>query len=129
MPAKKDIRILIVDDYQGIRAILRNSIYKMGFPNLVEADNGRRALEIINEEQVNFVITDWDMPKMTGIELLKAIRANEATKELPVLLITAEAETQNIVAAIKAQVSGFMVKPFTEKILEEKINEILGKLD
>jgi len=122
--ADQDMRILIVDDFSTMRRIVRNLLKQLSFNNVDEAEDGDVALEKLKNESYDFVITDWNMPNMTGLELLKAIRADEALKNLPVLLITAEAEKENVVLAAQAGVNDYIVKPFTGDVLQQKINRI-----
>lgn len=124
MPANKEMNILVVDDFSTMRRIVRNILRQLGFNNIVEADDGTTAMAKLNSEKIDFVITDWNMPKMTGMELLKEIRANDRLKSIPVLMVTAEALQENIIAAVKAGVSNYIVKPFDAKTLSDKINKI-----
>lgn len=124
MPANKEMNILVVDDFSTMRRIVRNILRQLGFNNIVEADDGTTAMAKLNSEKIDFVITDWNMPKMTGMELLKEIRANDKLKSIPVLMVTAEALQENIIAAVKAGVSNYIVKPFDAKTLSDKINKI-----
>ncbi len=124
MPANKEMRILVVDDFSTMRRIVKNILRQLGFNNIVEADDGTTALQKLNAEKIDFVITDWNMPKMTGMELLKEIRADEKFKKIPVLMVTAEALQENIIAAVKAGVNNYIVKPFDAKTLSDKINKI-----
>ncbi|MDP2799276.1 MAG: chemotaxis response regulator CheY [Deltaproteobacteria bacterium] len=124
MPADKKMRILVVDDFNTMRRIVKNILKQLGFENVGEAENGQEALEVLKKEKFDFVITDWNMPVMTGLDLLKAIKADAALKDLPVMMVTAEAQQQNIVEAIKTGASNYIVKPFTAEVLEEKINKI-----
>ena len=128
MDASKEMRILLVDDHHSMRAIIRNSLFKLGYEHIVEAENGKVALAKLRTEKIDFVISDWSMPEMSGIDLLKTIRADKQLGNLPVLLVTAEALTTNIVEAVKARVNGYIVKPFTEETLRAKIQDIFGKL-
>ncbi|MCG6906204.1 MAG: response regulator [Desulfobacteraceae bacterium] len=120
------IKILIVDDFATMRRILKNILKKIGFTDIIEADDGSNALKVLEKEKVDLVISDWNMPKMTGIEFLKAVRANTAFKDLPFLMVTAEAQKQNIIEAVQAGVSNYVVKPFTEEVITEKLAKILG---
>ena len=120
------IKILIVDDFATMRRILKNILKKIGFTQIIEADDGSNALKVLEKERVDLVISDWNMPKMTGIEFLKAVRANTAFKDLPFLMVTAEAQKQNIIEAVQAGVSNYVVKPFTEEVITEKLAKILG---
>lgn len=124
MPANKEMNILVVDDFSTMRRIVKNILRQLGFNNIIEADDGTTAMAKLNSEAIDFVITDWNMPKMTGMELLKEIRADEKLKALPVLMVTAEALQENIIAAVKAGVNNYIVKPFDAKTLSEKINKI-----
>ena len=124
MPANKDMQILVVDDFSTMRRIVKNILRQLGFNNIIEADDGTTAMAKLNSEKIDFVITDWNMPKMTGMELLKEIRADERLKNIPVLMVTAEALQENIIAAVKAGVNNYIVKPFDAKTLSDKINKI-----
>lgn len=124
MPPDPNMKILVVDDFATMRKIVRNQLGQLGFKNIDEADDGATALPKIQTGDFDFVVADWNMPKMSGLDLLKAVRADENTKSLPYLMVTAEALKENIVAAIQAGVSDYVVKPFTAQSLEEKINKI-----
>jgi two-component system chemotaxis response regulator CheY len=123
----KDMKFLVVDDFATMRRIIRNLLKELGFTNVDEADDGIAALAKLKGGGFDFVVSDWNMPNMTGIELLRAIRGDEALKHLPVLIVTAEAKKENIVEAAHAGASGYVVKPFTAATLDEKINKILQK--
>ena len=126
--ADKNLKFLVVDDFSTMRRIVRNLLKELGFSNVDEAEDGVAALNKLRGSQFDFVISDWNMPNMTGIDLLTAIRADANLKSLPVLMITAEAKKENIVAAAQAGASGYIVKPFTAAVLEEKLNKIFEKL-
>jgi len=126
MAASKDMRILVVDDFSTMRRIVRNLLKQLGYENIVEADDGTTALAKLQTEKIDFCVTDWNMPKMSGMDLLKEIRDDEKLKDLPVLMVTAEALQENIVAAIKAGVSNYVVKPFDAATMSEKIEKIFG---
>ena len=126
MAANKDMRILIVDDFSTMRRIVKNILRQLGYNNVIEADDGSTALTKLQSEKVDFCVTDWNMPNMSGLELLKEIRADEKLKDLPVLMVTAEALQENIIAAIKAGVSNYVVKPFDAATLAEKMEKIFG---
>ena len=126
MPANTNMKILVVDDFQTMRRIIRNYLRQLGFNNVEEAEDGDVALEKLIETQFDFVITDWNMPKMTGIDLLKKIRAENNFKNIPVLIITAEAEKENVVQAAQAGVNDYIVKPFTPEVLQAKIEKIFA---
>ncbi|MEE8302761.1 MAG: chemotaxis response regulator CheY [Candidatus Tectomicrobia bacterium] len=125
MPTQ-DIKILAVDDFSTMRRIVKNLLKQLGYTNVTEAEDGAVALDILQKEKIDFVISDWNMPNMTGLELLKAIRADSNLKDIPVLLITAEALKDNVVAAVKAGANGYIVKPFTPDTLQEKIDSIFN---
>jgi len=120
------IKILVVDDFATMRRILRNILKQIGFTNISEADDGTTALEAMSKTQFDLVISDWNMPKMTGLELLKNIRSSSEFKEIPVLMVTAEAQKQNVIEAVKAGVSNYVVKPFTADAIIEKIEKIFA---
>jgi len=124
----KNMKILIVDDYSTMRRIIKNVLHEIGFDNTDEADDGKTALPMLQTGNYDFLITDWNMPGMQGIDLLKAVRANEKTAKLPVLLVTAEAKRDQIVKAAEAGVNGYIVKPFTPETLKEKISKIFERL-
>jgi two-component system chemotaxis response regulator CheY len=124
MPADPNMKILVVDDMSTMRRIIKNIMKQLGFANVEEAETGQDALEKLRAESFGFVISDWNMPVMTGIDLLRAIRADDKLKAIPVLMVTAEAQKENLVAAIQAGVSNYIVKPFTVEVLQEKMNKI-----
>jgi two-component system chemotaxis response regulator CheY len=126
--ADKNLKFLVVDDFSTMRRIVRNLLKELGFSNIDEAEDGVAALNKLRSSQFDFVISDWNMPNMTGLDLLINIRADANLKSLPVLMITAEAKKENIVAAAQAGASGYIVKPFTAAVLEEKLNKIFEKL-
>ena len=124
----KDMKILVVDDYSTMRRIVKNLLQDLGYANVTEADDGKTALPLLENGTFDFLITDWNMPGMAGLDLLKAVRANERLKKLPVLMLTAEAKREQIVEAAQAGVSGYVIKPFTAVTLKEKIDKILGAM-
>ncbi len=121
----KDMTVLVVDDFSTMRRIVRNILRDLEFKNILEADNGASALDVLNAQEVHLVVSDWNMPKMSGLELLKSVRSNEKTKDLPFLMVTAESQKENIVEAVKARVSNYIVKPFTAATLAEKLAKII----
>lgn len=126
--ADKNLKFLVVDDFSTMRRIVRNLLKELGYTNVDEAEDGVAALQKLKAGgNFQFVVTDWNMPNMTGIDLLKNIRADAALKHLPVLMITAEAKKENIVEAAQSGASGYIVKPFTAAVLEEKLNKIFEK--
>jgi two-component system chemotaxis response regulator CheY len=118
------MKFLVVDDFATMRRIVRGLLKELGFNNVDEAEDGVVALTMLKRESFDFVVSDWNMPNMTGIELLRAIRADAALSNLPVLMVTAEAKKENIIEAAKAGASGYVVKPFTAATLDEKLNKI-----
>jgi two-component system chemotaxis response regulator CheY len=124
----KNMRILVVDDFSTMRRIIKNLLTDLGYSNISEADDGSTALVALNQGNFDFVITDWNMPGTTGIELLKAIRADARLKTLPVLMVTAEAKREQIIEAAQAGVNGYVIKPFTAQTLEEKLGKIFERL-
>jgi two-component system chemotaxis response regulator CheY len=121
-----DIKILIVDDFATMRRIVKNILLQLGYRNIVEADDGTTALDMLKNEKIDLIISDWNMPKMTGLDLLKTVRSNDATASLPFIMVTAEAQQHNIIQAVKAKVSQYIVKPFTAEIMQEKLNKVFG---
>ncbi|MBA4501044.1 chemotaxis response regulator CheY [Marinobacterium marinum] len=126
---KKDIKILVVDDFSTMRRIIKNLLRDLGFTNVDEADDGKTALPILKQGGVDFLITDWNMPEMTGIDLLKEVRADASLAHIPVLMVTAEAKREQIIAAAQAGVNGYVVKPFTAAVLKEKIDKIFERIE
>lgn len=125
----KNMKILIVDDFSTMRRIIKNLLRDLGFTNTHEADDGTTALPILRNGNFDFLISDWNMPGMTGIDLLKAVRADPTLASLPVLMVTAESKREQIIAAAQAGVNGYVVKPFTAAILEEKIKKIFERVN
>ena len=125
----KSMKILIVDDFSTMRRIIKNLLRDLGFNNTVEADDGNTALPILKAGGIDFLITDWNMPEMQGIDLLKAVRADSELATLPVLMVTAESKRQQIVEAAEAGVNGYIVKPFNAATLEEKIGKIFERIE
>jgi len=122
----EDTKFLVVDDFSTMRRIVRNLLKELGFINVQEAEDGVQALQKLRAETFDFVVSDWNMPNMTGIELLRVIRADEKLKGLPVLMVTAEAKRENIIEAAQAGASGYVVKPFTAATLDEKLKKIFA---
>jgi two-component system, chemotaxis family, chemotaxis protein CheY len=124
----KNMKILIVDDFSTMRRIIKNLLRDLGFNNTLEADDGNTALPMLQSGNFDFLVTDWNMPGMTGIDLLKAVRADAKLASLPVLMVTAEAKKDQIIEAAQAGVNGYIVKPFTAVTLKEKIDKIFERL-
>jgi two-component system, chemotaxis family, chemotaxis protein CheY len=121
----KDMKFLVVDDYSTMRRIIKNLLHDLGYANVTEADDGNTALPLLKQGGFDFLITDWNMPGMAGLDLLKAVRADANLKKMPVLMLTAEAKREQIVEAAQAGVNGYVIKPFTAATLKEKIDKIL----
>ena len=124
MPADPNMKILVVDDMSTMRRIVKNILKQLGFNNLEEAENGQEALTKLKADTYGFVVSDWNMPVMMGIDMLRAIRADESLKKIPVLMVTAEAQKENLMEAMQAGVSNYVVKPFTAETMQDKINKI-----
>ena len=125
----KNMKILIVDDFSTMRRIIKNLLRDLGFNNTQEADDGATALPMLKTGKFEFLVTDWNMPGMTGIELLKHVRSDPELSHLPVLMVTAEQKREQIVEAAQAGVNGYIVKPFTATTLKEKIDKIFERID
>lgn len=126
--ADKNLSFLVVDDFATMRRIVRNLLKDLGFNNVEEAEDGQDALNKMKQTDFDFVISDWNMPNIDGLQLLNEIRNTPAWASMPVLMVTAEAKKENIIAAAQAGASGYVVKPFTAAILEEKLNKIFEKI-
>lgn len=129
MPADPNMKILIVDDFSTMRRIIKNLLRDLGYNNTSEADDGQTALPMLNKGGFDFLVTDWNMPGMTGIELLREVRADANLSTLPVLMVTAEAKREQIVEAAESGVNGYIIKPFTAATLKEKIDKIFERID
>jgi two-component system chemotaxis response regulator CheY len=123
------MKILIVDDFSTMRRIIKNLLRDLGFTNTLEADDGKTALPILRKGGIDFLVTDWNMPGMSGLDLLKAVRADPDLGHLPVLMVTAEAKREQIIMAAQAGVNGYVIKPFTAATLKEKIDKIFERID
>ncbi len=124
------MNVLIVDDFSTMRKIIKNVLKQIGIESVIEAENGKMALELLKKEQIDLIISDWIMPEMTGIDFLKACKSEEHTKKIPFIMVTAEAQKGNIMEAIKSGVDNYIVKPFTPEKLQtaiEKAKERVGK--
>lgn len=121
-----NMRVLIVDDFATMRRILKNILKQIGFKNISEADNGKTALKELKNERFDLVLCDWNMPEMPGIELLNQVRSDEQLKGIPFVMVTAEAKKENILEAVKAGVSSYIVKPFTAETVSEKLKKIFA---
>ena len=124
----KNMKILVVDDFSTMRRIIKNLLRELGFSNTSEADDGSTALPMLQTGNFDFLVTDWNMPGMSGIDLLRAVRADEKLAHIPVLMVTAEQKREQIIEAAKAGVNGYIVKPFTAQILKEKLDKIFERV-
>ncbi|WP_177339462.1 MULTISPECIES: chemotaxis response regulator CheY [Pseudomonas] len=123
------MKILIVDDFSTMRRIIKNLLRDLGFTNTSEADDGLTALPMLQSGGFDFLVTDWNMPGMSGIDLLRQVRLDERLKHIPVLMVTAEAKREQIIEAAQAGVNGYVVKPFTAQVLQEKIEKIFERVN
>ncbi len=128
MSVNKKIKILVVDDFATMRKVIRNLLKQSGYENVTEAEDGVAAMNVLKSTKIDFVISDWNMPNMTGIELLRAVRSDNELCAMPFLMVTAESLKDNVVEAVKAGVSNYIVKPFTAEVLGEKIDKILENI-
>ncbi|MGA3207937.1 MAG: chemotaxis response regulator CheY [Syntrophales bacterium] len=128
MDVNKKIKILVVDDFATMRKVVRNLLKQSGYENVTEAEDGVAAMNVLKSTKIDFVISDWNMPNMTGIELLRAVRSDNELSAMPFLMVTAESLKENVVEAVKAGVSNYIVKPFTAEVLGEKIDKILENI-
>ncbi len=127
MAADTDLCILVVDDFQSMRSMIKNLLGKLGFTNTLEAGDGANAWELLGQHRVDLIISDWNMPQMKGIDLLRKVRESKDYAHIPFLMVTAEGYKENLVEAVKAGVSGYIVKPFSPADLQGKISKILAK--
>ncbi len=125
----KNMKILIVDDFSTMRRIIKNLLRDLGFTNTAEADDGATALPMLQSGSFDFLVTDWNMPIMSGLDLLREVRADDKLKHLPVLMVTAEAKRDQIITAAQAGVNGYVVKPFTAETLKDKIEKIFERVN
>jgi two-component system chemotaxis response regulator CheY len=126
---EKNIKVLIVDDFATMRKVIRNLLKQVGYEDIVEAEDGVMALKALKAQKIDVIVSDWNMPNMTGLELLKAVRADSDLAKTPFLMVTAEALQDNVVAAVKAGVNNYIVKPFTAEVLNEKIKKIMESIN
>ncbi|MBF0399109.1 MAG: response regulator, partial [Desulfobacterales bacterium] len=117
MPLDLSMKVLIVDDFATMRRIVKNILKQLGYKNITEADDGTAALEELKKDKYGLIVSDWNMPKMTGLELLKKVRSTDEFKDIPFLMVTAEAQKQNVIEAVKAGVTNYIVKPFTAEAI------------
>jgi len=118
------MKILVVDDFSAMRRILKNVLGQIGLTNIIEADDGTTALDVLKDNKVDLIVSDWTMPKMSGLDLLKTVRSNESTKDTPFLMVTASSQKDDVLEAVQAGVSNYIVKPFTADTVKEKLARI-----
>jgi two-component system, chemotaxis family, chemotaxis protein CheY len=124
MAVDTSINVLIVDDFATMRRIIKGVLKQLGFSNLIEAEDGEAALKELRKEKIGLIVSDWNMPNMTGLELLKAVRADNSLKGIPFLMVTAEGQKENVIQAVQAGVSNYIVKPFTPETFNAKLEKI-----
>ncbi|MFP3928933.1 MAG: chemotaxis response regulator CheY [Desulfobacteraceae bacterium] len=120
------IKVLVVDDFATMRRIVKGVLKQLGFSNIIEAEDGTSAMDLLRKEKIGLVVSDWNMPKMTGLDLLKAIRADEDLKSTPFIMVTAEGQKENVIEAVKAGVNNYIVKPFTPETFSEKLEKVFA---
>ncbi len=121
-----NMKVLVVDDFATMRRILRNILKQIGFINISEADDGKSALNVLKKEKFDLILCDWNMPEMSGLELLNKVKSDDELKNIPFVMVTAEAQKDNIVKAVKAGVNSYVVKPFTAETISEKLQKVFG---
>jgi two-component system chemotaxis response regulator CheY len=121
------MKVLVVDDFTTMRRIIKNILKQIGFTNIVEADDGSTALALLKKDKVDLIVSDWNMPQVTGLDLLKAVRGDESMKDMPFLMVTAEAQKDNVIQAVQAGVSNYVVKPFTAETIKKKLEKIFDR--
>jgi two-component system chemotaxis response regulator CheY len=121
------MKVLVVDDFATMRRIVKGVLKQLGFSDIIEAENGTSALDELKKEKVGLIVSDWNMPKMTGLDLLKAVREDEKLKSIPFIMVTAEGQKENVLEAVKSGVSNYIVKPFTPETFNEKLQKVFGK--
>ncbi len=126
MALDTSIKVLVVDDFATMRRIVKGVLKQLGFKDIIEADDGTTALNELKKEDVGLIVSDWNMPKMTGLELLKKVREDEKLKSIPFIMVTAEGQKENVIEAVKAGVSNYIVKPFTPETLSEKLEKVFN---
>ncbi|MGM0664231.1 MAG: chemotaxis response regulator CheY [Thermodesulfobacteriota bacterium] len=126
MAIDTSIKVLVVDDFATMRRIVKGVLKQLGFNNIVEAEDGSAAMDILKKEKVGLIVSDWNMPKMTGLDLLKAVKADDNLKETPFVMVTAEGQKENVIEAVKAGVNNYIVKPFTPETFGEKLEKVFG---
>jgi len=120
-----DMKVLVVDDFASMRRVIKGALKQMGFTMIIEAEDGNDALKQLKKEEIGLILSDWNMPRMTGIDLLKAVKSDEGLKDIPFVMVTAEGQKDNVVDALQAGVDNYIMKPFTPESLEQKIKKVL----
>ena len=126
MAIDTSIKVLVVDDFATMRRIVKGALKQLGFKDIIEAEDGKAAFDELKKEKVGLIVSDWNMPNMTGLELLKAVRGDDGLKDIPFLMVTAEGQKDNVVEAIKSGVSNYVVKPFTPDTFSEKLQKVFS---
>ncbi|MEW6667449.1 MAG: chemotaxis response regulator CheY [Thermodesulfobacteriota bacterium] len=126
MPVDTSIKVLVVDDFATMRRIVKGVLRQLGFSNIIEAEDGNVALNELKREKIGLIVSDWNMPNMTGLELLKVVRGDGELKGIPFIMVTAEGQKENVIEAVKAGVTNYVVKPFTPETFGEKLQKVLG---
>ncbi len=126
MAIDTSIKVLVVDDFATMRRIVKGVLKQLGFKDIIEAEDGTAALEELRKEKVGLIVSDWNMPKMTGLDLLKAVRSDDSLKDIPFIMVTAEGQKENVLEAVKAGVSNYIVKPFTPETMSEKLEKVFS---
>lgn len=121
-----NMKVLVVDDFATMRRIVKGVLKQLGFTQTIEAEDGSAALAELKKQSVGLIVSDWNMPKMTGLDFLKAVRADDSLKGIPFIMLTAEGQKENVLEAVKAGVSNYIVKPFTLETFSEKLEKVLG---
>ncbi len=124
MPIDTSIKVLVVDDFATMRRIVKGVLKQLGFTDIIEAEDGSLALEELKKEKIGLIVSDWNMPNMTGLDLLKAVRGDDNLRGIPFIMVTAEGQKENVVEAVKSGVSNYIVKPFTPETFSEKLHKI-----
>ena len=126
MPMDTSMKVLVVDDFATMRRIVKGVLKQLGFSNIVEAEDGSLALEHLKKEQIGLIVSDWNMPNMNGLDLLKSVRGDADLKDIPFIMVTAEGQKENVVEAVKAGVSNYIIKPFTPETFGEKLQKVFN---
>lgn len=126
MPIDTSMKVLVVDDFATMRRIVKGVLKQLGFTDIIEAEDGSLALDELKKEKIGLIVSDWNMPNMTGLDLLKAVRGDDSLKSIPFIMVTAEGQKENVVEAVKSGVSNYIVKPFTPETFNEKLQKVFN---